>query len=202
MGRRLVASSSVVRHTKFQSSSYPNSEYSEYKPNKKNFLPTDAKLSLYYALVYPHLSYGIHVWGNANKTSLNKTFLLQKRGIRIVHNAQYRSHTDPLFQSSKVLKLNDIYTLHVALFMHDYKAQKLPISFNNTYKSDSNLHPDRLTRQSDLLYIGRARTKFSEHLPLYTFPKIWNKITTQHKNIHSRVLLKKRIKNHAILEYK
>ena len=31
----------------------------------KNFLPTDAKLSLYYTLVYPHLSYGIR---NANKT--------------------------------------------------------------------------------------------------------------------------------------
>jgi len=45
----------------------------------KNFLPKDALLSLYFALVHSHLSYCTTIYGSATPTSLSKLFKIQKR---------------------------------------------------------------------------------------------------------------------------
>ena len=50
----------------------------------KNILPKASLRTLYFALIEPHLSYGILVWGNANKKTLHRTEMLQKRAIRTV----------------------------------------------------------------------------------------------------------------------
>lgn len=52
---------------------------------------------LYNSLIFPYLEYGIVVWGNTYKTTLQSLFILQKRAIRIVHNAHFKAHTNDLF---------------------------------------------------------------------------------------------------------
>ena len=64
----------------------------------KKMLPLDSLKTLYYALIFPHLSYGIIAWGSADKGLIRQTELLQKRAIRTIHNAFYNSHTDPKFR--------------------------------------------------------------------------------------------------------
>ena len=54
-------------------------------------------------------------WGNANSAVLNKTIKLQKRAIRIINNAGYNSHTDPLFKISGILKVQDLYYINIKL---------------------------------------------------------------------------------------
>ena len=104
-----------------------------------------------------------------------KTLLLQKRAIRAINKANYNSHTEPLFKRSKILKLNDLYELKVILFVNDFIANKLPIKFNNIFSFNHERPNARNTRQSNLLYQERCCSKFSENMPLYNFPKIWNK---------------------------
>ena len=60
--------------------------------------------------------------------------MLQKRAIRNINRAKYRAHTEPLFKSSLILKLTDLYEYQVTLFMFDFISNKLPISFHNTFK--------------------------------------------------------------------
>ena len=76
----------------------------------KYFLPKQCLKTLYYSLIHSHLSYGILVWGNASQPALRQTTLLQKRAIRLINNAKYNSHTDPLFRSShtKTCRLSGI----------------------------------------------------------------------------------------------
>ena len=70
--------------------------------------------TLYHSLVHPFISYGILAWGNARPSILRKTFLLQKRAIRIVNNAAYNnSHTEPLFKKSEVLSVTFLYYMRV-----------------------------------------------------------------------------------------
>ena len=64
--------------------------------------------SLYYSLIHSHPSDRNLVWGNATQSALHQTILLQKRAIRLNNNAKYNSHTDPLFRSSRILKLADL----------------------------------------------------------------------------------------------
>ena len=56
--------------------------YIIYKSSKK--LPKSALLTLYFSLFHPYLTYCVEVWGNCYRTSLQKTFLLQKRVVRSI----------------------------------------------------------------------------------------------------------------------
>ena len=38
---------------------------------------------IYYSLIYPHLLYGIPIWGNADNIHINPLLLLQKRAVRL-----------------------------------------------------------------------------------------------------------------------
>src|SRR3984893_16336859 len=49
-------------------------------------LPKKCLISLYYSLIYPHLSYCIIVWGSAYNTALHRLIILQKRAIRTIDN--------------------------------------------------------------------------------------------------------------------
>ena len=52
---------------------------------------------------------------------------LHKRAIRVINNKRYTSNTDPLFKKSKILKIEDLFQYQAALFMYDYKYEKLPV---------------------------------------------------------------------------
>ena len=139
-----------------------------------NMLPGCLLRNLYFALVHPHLNYGILSWGNAGQL-LRKTITLQRnRAIRIINNATYNSHTDPLFRSSQVLKVPDLYIYQSALFMFDYNKNNLPVSFNIVFPFNRDIQTIRQIRQSGLLYISRCASSFASKLPLHILPKILN----------------------------
>ena len=67
------------------------------------YLTSEAKLSIYYALVYSYLTYCNVIWSSAYPTTLNRLFLLQKRVLRSIVNAEFHAHRGPLFRKLKVL---------------------------------------------------------------------------------------------------
>ena len=122
----------------------------------RHFLPVTCLRSLYFSMIHPHLLYGILAWGNVKPSSLKRTVILQKRARRYINKASYNSHTEPLYKKSGVLKVTDQYNCEVILFMHDYVTNKLPISFNSTFKYHRDIQDDRQTRQSNLFYIDKC----------------------------------------------
>ncbi|PSN44585.1 hypothetical protein C0J52_25047 [Blattella germanica] len=69
---------------------------------------TENTVSLLWPL-YPHLNYGILLWGN--HSSAKSLFILQKRAIRIIHGAPPRTHCKPLFIKLGILTLPSMYVL-------------------------------------------------------------------------------------------
>eukprot|EP00733_Pompholyxophrys_punicea_P001880 Pompholyxophrys_punicea_v1_NODE_1135_length_920_cov_5.352601.p1 type:complete len:141 gc:universal NODE_1135_length_920_cov_5.352601:354-776(+) len=65
----------------------------------RRLLSTSSLLSLYNALVLPHLSYGIELWGSSDPTAgyLRPIYLLQKRLVRHISHRPRLAHTAPLF---------------------------------------------------------------------------------------------------------
>ena len=92
----------------------------------KTTLPLHCLRTLYNALLQPHLSYGIIAWDNSDQYLIHKTNQLQKRVLRVIHNAPYNSHTDPKFWKSNILKLNHLFEYQSIICMHDYPSDKLP----------------------------------------------------------------------------
>ena len=66
----------------------------------KNYLDSDALISLYYSIIYPYVIYCNLIWGNTFKSKLQPIFILQKRAIRIIRKVGYLAHTNVLFSNN------------------------------------------------------------------------------------------------------
>ena len=69
----------------------------------RRVLSTKALVTLYNALILPHLTYCVTVWGNTYKTHLQQLILTHKKIIRITTHSTYLAHTAPLFERHKIL---------------------------------------------------------------------------------------------------
>ena len=141
----------------------------------KRIIPKDTLKTIYYALIYPYLTYGLLAWGHTIHNDHNTLFLKQKRALRLINKAPYNSHTDPLFRTSNILKIKDLYEQKSLLFMIQFEKKQLPISFNTIFQHNRERHPERPTRQSNQIYIKMPRNTFIASLPSFTIPQIWNK---------------------------
>ena len=65
-------------------------------------------------------------------THLRRLVLLQKRIVRIISKKVFDAHTNPLFKSPMILKLEDIYSLHLGKFMFSVKNNTVPSSFSRS----------------------------------------------------------------------
>ena len=54
------------------------------------FVKTDVLTNIYYALIHPHLLYGIQVWGSTFEIHKNKLLVIQKKAVRLIlHQDRY-----------------------------------------------------------------------------------------------------------------
>ena len=74
----------------------------------KHIFSREVLLTLYNALIFPHLSYCILVWGS--KVESNHRFLLlQKKAVRIITSPDNIAHSEPLCKLLNVLKVSDLF---------------------------------------------------------------------------------------------
>jgi len=131
--------------------------------------------TLYYALVYPHIIYGITLWGHTYQVHLSKIIILQKKIVRVISNSEYNAHTEPLFKTLQIIRIADIYKLQVVKFVFSFINHCLPISLMDLFTTIGN--PEfHYTRQVKTyrLKLPKARTTASTRSIANMGPKIWN----------------------------
>ena len=79
----------------------------------KRFIPISCLKTLYNSLVEPQLRYGIICWGNSPEA--NRLKKVQKRSLRILGNARYNAHAEPIFKENFILNLDDLYKIDGAV---------------------------------------------------------------------------------------
>ena len=135
-------------------------------------------IQLYYSLIYPYLTYGILIWGNTYKSTLNPLLILQKRAIRTITFSKFDAHSSPIFQQLQILKIYDLAFIETALFMHQFYTKQLPSSFDNFFTLLSARHPynTRIASRNNY-YLPKARTNYGIFNIRFTGAKVWNLIT-------------------------
>ena len=106
----------------------------------RHFVNIQTLIQLYYAIVYPFLTYGCMVWGSIYITNIKPLEILQKRTIRVINFAKFDAHTNPLFAQRKLIKLQDIIFLYTACFMYHFSKSNLPNAFNNFFTPINTRH--------------------------------------------------------------
>jgi len=156
----------------------------------KNYLPKDALLSLYYALIHSHLSYCTTIYGNANQTSLQKLAKVQKKAIRVISNAPFRAHTAPLFKALQILPLEQLLTYSKLKFMHNFTNKNLPLTFHRMWSKNIERDPAYNLRNSQNYFIQPAKFTSLKRLPLFSFPALWNSEHHSKEEQNSKIYLR------------
>ena len=145
--------------------------------------------------------YGIIIWGNTYKTTLQPIFILQKRAMRLITFSRFDEHSSPLFKSLEIIKFLDLVTFHLAIFMYKYHNQLLPSVFNSFFTKISQIHTynTRLGAKQSY-YLPKARTNYGIFNIRFQGPSVWNSIDEDIK-LSSLSLFKKKVKQHFIKDY-
>ena len=80
------------------------------------------------------------VWACNYPSNLHKLSVLQKRAIRIISAAEFRTHAADLFKRHRQLTLVDINKLQIAIFVFKSLNNLLPYVFMDYFKCNSELH--------------------------------------------------------------
>ena len=133
---------------------------------------------LYYSLVYSYLTYGIIVWGSAHDTYMSKLKITQKKIVRAITGAPYNAHSEPLFKLLNILKLTDLYKLHISKYMFSFINNLLPCPILEIFTLAQDTH-EHGTRHSKTLKlkIKKTRTVVATKSIVNMGPVIWNSIS-------------------------
>ena len=168
----------------------------------KHILNEKALKYLYYALVHCNIIYGIHVYSSASDNLMKSIFIKQKNAIRIISNSKYNAHTEPLFKRLKILQLPNLIEFFKVQFMHSFKNDFLPNSFQNTWVTNRIRRDNQAEielRNDDLYAIPFARTTILSRMPLTSFPKIWESFPNEEiKFVRNKLEFNSKLKLHYL----
>ncbi len=166
----------------------------------KHFLPVKVKLLIYSSLISSHLNFGILAWGY----KCERIVKLQKKAIRTINLSKYNAHTEPLFKSHKILKIEDILKLQELKFYYKIKHNKLPSYLQQLpLKPNSDFH-SYATRSRNKIHLPRADHKYADYCIRYNLPKFINSMPNNiidKVHTHSLAGFSKYAKNHFIQSY-
>ena len=134
----------------------------------KNFLPKYIRLNLYNSLFRSHLEFGILAWGGVPASKLKGLFSLQKKCVRNVANTHRLSHTDPLFSSLKIMKVQDLFLYNCLTFMYKFAFGRLPPTFNNMFS------PLGCQNRTGNYKLQMCNSNYFDRFPSVFLPKVWN----------------------------
>lgn len=141
-------------------------------------------INIYYALIYPHLTYNIIVWGNAN--TANRIFISQKKIIRLLFSLRRMESCRPLFKQYNILTLPCIYI---------YKCIIYTVRNINNFERNSNTH-GYPTRHGNFLKIPNHNSALYEKAPSYMGIKLFNSLPSVLKEEKNMVALKPKLKSY------
>ena len=141
--------------------------------------PKTILLTIYNALILPHINYCLLSWGSAS--AVKTIFTVQKRAIRAISSAGYNAHTEPLFNFFNVLKVEDIYNYRLLVLYYNLKHKNVPYHIASFLPKTSiarERYPIRKSRLQPPLHAHEYITKTCK----YRLPVFLNSINNNSEN--------------------
>ena len=149
-----------------------------------------ARHDYYYSFIFPYLSYNVIFWGKTNDCYHEPINMLHKRMVRLMKNADFLAHTEPIFSELKILKLSEIYTYFISIYM-----------FKSIEKGNFQTSNRRSTR-----FTNRAETTFhrltsTQRSVSFMGPKMWNSLPSDIRDISKLGPFKRKLKDFLLSSY-
>lgn len=131
---------------------------------------------VYKALCQSLLIYCIRVWGGANKTVMIDLERSQRAVLKVMQHKPSRYGTDLLYSECRVMRVRQLFILRATTAMH-----------SATLRSQN--YEQLIRKRVYKIYVPAVRTTFSNRLPLFLLPYIYNAVCRnipQIKNMSSQ----------------
>jgi len=151
------------------------------------YCPIQVLMTAYYGLIYPHLTYGLVLWGASANNQFSRVFKLQKQAIRVIAQLKFRESCKEAFKKLQLLTLPSLYILDTVLFCMS----------KCTMTRGQDIHSYE-TRGRDTYRTGRHRTGVYEHLPSQAGVRFINKLPVSIKDAPTPKALKSRLKRFLV----
>jgi hypothetical protein len=166
-----------------------------------HFLPVACMKQLYYAFVYPTLSYGIEFWGNAQDQYLHPIRILHKKCIRLVCGVHRLFHCEPVAKANKLLLFDDIYVAACVTFLFKVKHNLYINAISSLLVNPMSLNV-MPTRYSQLnFYVHSTNFLISRHSFLFNSVKLWNNLPVHLKEARNLNTFKSLLKISLLVSY-
>ena len=109
----------------------------------KPHVTSQSLISIYYALVYPYLTYGCVLWGNNYEAALSQLVRLQNKAVRITNNIPLRDHITLHYVNLGFIKLPDIVKLYTCHLFYDHLIKKKSSNLNLSLVSEQHNYATR-----------------------------------------------------------
>ena len=160
----------------------------------RNKLTTEALISIYYTICYPHIIYCISVWASTWPSFITKLKIAQNKVLRCIFFKGKYDSTDNIYLEYRLLNIFSIhkYFLLLSIFRNITNAQGTTI-----FHLSHSIHNTRSICVN--LICPQFRTTLFKNSIFYLGPQIWNTLPNDVKNIlmsGSLNQFKKKIKKH------
>ena len=152
--------------------------------NIRNLLLKDNIKTIYYALVYSRIKYGISVYGQACDSKLKRIQTLQNQLLKVLSSKNYRFSTDSLHNEFDLLKIKDIVKQEVITFVHNFFSKSLPPVFDGYFETLASNHNRDTRYGSNLIKITNHSSSFAASSIKIQGAKVWNRLDNNLKIIN------------------
>jgi hypothetical protein len=158
-------------------------------------LPQKSLKNLYFALVQPHLTYGLEIYGNTAESNLDPLSKTNNKILRILQNKPMRTHVDTLYRNYNTMNLLSLRNFKLACLIHKFAhhPQELPEVFNQYFTYNRDIHSHN-TRTNASLHVMQCKTSVGQRSLKVLGCGIWNKLPKSICAIQSEAIFKRRIK--------
>jgi len=104
----------------------------------RDYLNKENIKTIYYALVYSRIKYGITVYGQACNTKIKGIQTLQNQLLKVQAGTEYRFSTYKLYSELELLKVSDMKEQEILMFMHNFFQINYPRVQNLSFRELQN----------------------------------------------------------------
>ncbi|KAJ8033385.1 hypothetical protein HOLleu_23609 [Holothuria leucospilota] len=159
----------------------------------KYYIPSQTLLTIYNALILPHLTYCILLWGNSLPVTC-KLLSYQKRAVRAIAKTKSPyAHTRPLFHDYNLLTLKDHYKYQLGIFLYRHNNDQLPSDLVSFFQFNS-CHHNYPARGKDNLLQPLTNTVFAHSHVRSNGVSFWNSLNVNVRNAPNINIFKKYLK--------
>ena len=138
----------------------------------RKLIPTHAKLQLYKAAIFSHLTYCSTIWHFCRASDKRKVERLQERALRVVFNKESVSY-DELLRLAELPSLVNRRLQEIAILMFKAKKIQLPSQIQELFMLTANSDRRHSLRNSDFNLPRSNTIKYGKHSLRYYGPFLW-----------------------------